>query len=86
MKDLYTNGYIVQYQDELSLERDPVYVKADVEDSIHTVKDGDTLQSISFRYYRNEFYWYIIADVNEVDNPFFLETGTQLIIPNKVNV
>ena len=87
MKNLYTEGFILEYEeDEISLERLPELLRPDIDDTVHIIIDGDTLQSIAFLYYNNPSLWYIIADINNIDNPFFLQTGDKLIIPTKNNV
>lgn len=84
MVDLYKKGFVIQYEDndEISLERKRVDIITDINDSIHIVKEDDTIESISYQYYKNSFLWYIIADVNDIDNPFFLDLGSSLTIPN----
>jgi len=48
----------------------------------HTVKEGETIQSIAFQYYGDSGRWADIADVNPIMNPFEdLYAGLQLIIP-----
>lgn len=49
---------------------------------VHTVMEGETLQSIAFFYFKDSGNWYKIADVNELIDPieeFYV--GQQLIIP-----
>ena len=43
---------------------------------MHTVKDGDTLPSISYRAYGDATRWRLIAEANGVDNPLHLRRGT----------
>lgn len=47
---------------------------------IYTV-EGDSLDRISKEYYGNEHYWFVIADVNNL-NSMNLEGGIQLRIPD----
>jgi hypothetical protein len=48
---------------------------------IHTVTDGDSLQSLAYNHYRDATRWRTIAEANGIDNPFALRRGTQLTIP-----
>lgn len=46
------------------------HLKEDTAYVLHEVKDFDTLDSLSFKYYgRPDFYW-IIADFNRIRDPF----------------
>lgn len=80
----YDNAYKMAYNDgsgDYSLEvprRE--YLVSDVK--IHTVKDGETLQGIANAYYGDSGYWYILADINNISNPFAeLYVGLQLTVP-----
>lgn len=84
MADLYRNAVIINYKEgDQSLERTPeVMLKSDG-DITYTIKEGDTLQAISFRFYGDSDLWYRLADVNGYYNPFEeLEIGDEIIIPN----
>jgi hypothetical protein len=47
----------------------------------HIVRDGDSLQSISFENYGDPTLWRAIAEANGVDDPTRLRRGTTLAIP-----
>lgn len=64
----------------LDRERLP-YVKSP-NDRYYTVRDKDTLGAIAFDYYGSSKWWWVLADVNEIDFGFRLETGKTLIIPD----
>lgn len=52
---------------------------------VHTVMEGETLQSIAFFYYKDSGFWSRICDVNNIIDPLSEEefySGLQLIIPN----
>lgn len=77
----HTESYKVKYQDgEVSLER---WGHNNLEDSgiVHTVLDGQTLQEISYIYYRDSGRWGDIATFNDIYDPFELEIGSSIIIP-----
>lgn len=84
-KDLYSAGYALKYSNgDYSLERPiPIPIYSD-SDQIHTVMDGETLQSIAYRYYGDSGFWYQIAEANQIVNPISDEEfyiGRRLIIP-----
>ena len=81
--DLYSNGITINYQEgDTSLQRKTIVHKEDLEDKTYIIRQDDTLSSIANKFYNEPLYWYIIADVNNIDNPFILETGKSIIIPN----
>ena len=48
----------------------------------HIVKDDDTLDTLSLYYYNNPTYFWIIADFNNIQDPYKkLKVGTTLQIP-----
>lgn len=79
----YNNAYALKYNDgDYSLEAKPPVVPESPNDIQHTVKDGETLQNIAFRYYGDSGKWYIIAEANKILNLFKeLEMGTLIRIP-----
>lgn len=79
----YNNAYALKYNDgDYSLEAKPPIVPESPNDIQHTVKYGETLQNIAFRYYGDSGKWYIIAEANKILNPFKeLEMGTLIRIP-----
>ena len=80
----YKNAYALNYGDgDYSLEAPIPLVPSSSNDIQHTVKDGETLQNIAFRYYGDSGKWYIIAEANGILNPFKeLESGTLIRIPS----
>lgn len=80
----YKNAYALNYGDgDYSLEAPIPSVPSSSNDIQHTVKDGETLQNIAFRYYEDSGKWYIIAEANGILNPFKeLESGTLIRIPS----
>lgn len=80
---LYDKAYIVHYPEgDSSLERNIPVVNHSSSDIIHVVKEGETLQNIAFRYWKDSSKWYIIAEANNIMNPFTeLVTNMHLKIP-----
>lgn len=65
-----------------------VLIFADTEDIItssttyHTIKEGETLQSIAYQYYGDSGYWGLISRANKILNPFTeVIPGQRLLIP-----
>lgn len=53
----------------------------------HTVKQGDTLDTLALYYYNNSTYFWIIADFNQILDPYKdLVLGTVLKIPTFNNI
>ena len=49
---------------------------------IHTVTDGDSLQSVAYQNYGDATRWRTIAEANGIDDPLRLRRGHQLSIPS----
>ena len=78
---LYNDGYIVVFPDreELLLTNFPPLNFSNFYP--HTVRDNETLLSISNDFYQDSAKWYLIAEVNNLEDPFELVTGTILNLP-----
>jgi hypothetical protein len=48
---------------------------------VHTVRDGDSLQSIAYRVYGDATRWRTIAEINGIDDPMRIRRGTPLMLP-----
>ena len=76
------DSYVVKYKDgESSVERVDKTYSLKSSNRSHTVLEGETLQSISFRYYGDSGRWGDIATFNGIIDPFSLEVGDSLQIP-----
>jgi nucleoid-associated protein YgaU len=49
---------------------------------VHTVTDGDSLQSVAYKNYGDATRWRTIAEANGIDDPLRLRRGHQLSIPS----
>ena len=80
----YNDAYVIKYEDgDVSLETYPPQIIPSSSDIFHTVLEGETLQNIAFRYYKDSGLWYAIAEANKILNPFEeLKAGTLIRIPN----
>ena len=76
-------GFYINYPEgDTSLEREKISFKIGIDDKIHTLIEDDTITELANRYYGDPQLWYIIADVNDIENPLELETGIGLQIPS----
>jgi len=50
---------------------------------IYTTQQGDELDELSFRFYGDDRFWWILADVNDLQFIFDLEPNIKLIIPSE---
>jgi hypothetical protein len=55
--------------------------RANAGHGVHTVKDGDSLQSIAYGAYGDATVWRAIADANGIENPLHLRRGRALSLP-----
>ena len=54
---------------------------------VHKVQQGDTLDTLSLYYYNSPLYFWVIADYNNILDPFEeLKEGTMLRIPTFNNI
>ena len=49
---------------------------------VHTMIDGDSLQSVAYRELGKPAYWRAIAELNGIDDPQRVQAGTTLLIPS----
>jgi nucleoid-associated protein YgaU len=67
----YDSAYVLKYRDgEYSLETDPPLVPHTSKDKQHTIKEGETLQNLAFAAYGDSGKWYLIAEANQIIDPF----------------
>lgn len=87
--DLYQNGDVIVFPNgEKELQRKPIVYIKNIEDAYHPVKKGERLTQIAYENYKDvlahpQFYWWIIADANEIENPFDISylVGQDILIP-----
>lgn len=92
--NLYVNGRIIQFADgEQILIREKIVYVGKEQDTYHTVRDFDEIGALAWRYYKKYVqdaskYWWVIADVNNIHNPFDLTewVGKELLIPNILTI
>lgn len=69
----YDSAQIIDYPDG-SYSVEPLGIDgALITTSTYTVKDGDTLQGIAHAIYGDSGLWYLLAEANNIQNPFNID-------------
>ncbi len=76
--------FVIKYIKNIQTERNQTNQTQNQNQTVHTVEKGETLWSISEKYYKTGFNWKKIADANTISSPTKLEVGQSLIIPVEV--
>jgi len=93
--NLYRTGVLISYPDqsEYALMRQKIETVGTLEDEYHTVTVNDRLDTIAWKYYKDivedsSKFWWIIADVNNIYDPFDLSglVGKTILIPDILNI
>jgi len=80
--------YSVLYVDEKNGDfygtRQPLKLREHESDMFHVVTDADCrrIDLIAWKYYRDVRLWWVIAEVNNINNPLEIPAGTTLRIPS----
>lgn len=79
----FTIGVKTTFEDGTeSLDRPRLVHVPSIKDKFHTITDYDDLQSISFKHWGDSKYWWVLRDVNNLDDIFTLDVGNSLVIPD----
>ena len=79
----YVVGFVLDFGDDSPvLKRKLINYQTSEKDQFHVVRNFDTLDALAFKFFGDSKYWWIIADINQILNPFELELGTVLLIPD----
>jgi nucleoid-associated protein YgaU len=79
----YHIGTLVILSDgEIALDRAVPNIPGTVYDKLYVIKDNDELSQLAFSFYGDSKLWWILADRNNIMNPFELTVGTALIVPD----
>tara|TARA_R110001632_G_scaffold64779_1_gene153877 strand:+ start:457 stop:768 length:312 start_codon:yes stop_codon:yes gene_type:complete len=82
----YSRGTIFSFSGgDKFFRRTPIDYIQGPTDMIHLVQTQDTLSNLSYRYYNNSKYWWVLADVNKIHDVFDIATdwaGKNIIIPD----
>lgn len=83
----YSTGLILNFPDSLStLVRKKLKYAPNPDDTFHLVLQEETLWSIAFQHYQNSKLYWIIQDVNNLENSWELEVGKTLLIPDLIKL
>lgn len=82
----YARGSIYRFSNgEKFFRRTPIEYTRGPSDILHLVTNYDTLSSLSYSYFGDSKYWWVIAEVNSIHDPFDLQTdylGKTIVIPD----
>lgn len=83
-ENIYAAGFIIDLGDGRQLlKRDKtVYTPSAANDQVHTLRDTEKLWNLAFARYGNSKWWHVICDVNGIFNPFEMDTGVDIVIPD----
>ena len=62
--------------------RQPLRLREHPSDLFHQVMEGDRIDLLAWRYYRDVRLWWVIAEVNNIGNPLELKPGMILRVPS----
>lgn len=80
---LYDRGFLVHYNNgESSLHRTPLNYISSIADDYHTITEDETLLQIAEDKYGSQHLWYVLSDINDIEDIFDLTPGDIIIIPN----
>lgn len=81
------NGLQINFDNgEKTLVRSKLQHEPTPNDQYHIITHHDELTNLAFDYYGDSKYWWVICDVNDIDNPLILEAGNTIIIPDLNNI
>ena len=89
--NLYANAIVIEdlVEQNSVMIREPLELRKDSKIEYHTVTEFDRIDLIAYKYYKDivtdaSKYWWLIADINSIDNPLDLTSlvGVKIIIPN----
>lgn len=78
----YSIGEILTLGDEISLERTPyIHIKSPLDREYQTI-GIQKLSDIAFEAWGSSKDWWILFDVNDIDDPFNIPPGTIILVPD----
>lgn len=82
-ENLYDRGFLVHYTDGTSsFHRTPINYISSVADEYHTITEGETLMEIAQAKLGSQHLWYLLADINDIEDTFNLTLGDVIVIPS----
>ena len=73
--------FVIKYIKNIQTQRNQTNQTQNQNGVVHTIEKGETLWSISEKYFNNGTGWKKIAEANNISSPTKLEVGQQLTIP-----
>jgi nucleoid-associated protein YgaU len=62
--------------------RAPLDLPPAADDAVHVWREGDSLEAVASTLLGDPALWWILADVNEITDPFVIAVGTRLRVPS----
>lgn len=93
--NMYRTGRVYNFpaDNEKFLERGDLVYTPSILDKTHTVKNNETIWNIAYQEYSGKIlnpsrYWWVIARINDIYNPFDLSEfiGKDIVIPSLTNI
>jgi len=80
----FATGFIVEFPegDSILQRKELIYEPSASKDITHVTTEGDTIYGLAYKYYGDDKWWHVIADANQLYNPFDLQLGLELLIPD----
>lgn len=79
----YSKGVIYKFSDNTpALLRGKLVYTESPKDQYYAIEVDDRLDTIAFKFYGNSKLWWVLADCNNIIDPFLLEVGSNIVIPN----
>ena len=84
LSNLYSTGFLVTIEDDVQiLKRNKlVYKKSSVNDRTHVILANESIWQIAMDYYEQAKWYWVILDVNDIENPLELPVGRTIVIPD----
>jgi len=92
--ELYFDGQLIEFPDgSIVLDREPISYSFSLNDRHHRVVQDDQIDHIAYTYYghiveNSEYWWWVIAEVNDIENPLDLSdhVGQLILIPDILRI
>lgn len=83
-ENIYAAGFVINLTDGRKLlKANPLnYTPSASNDIGHTLKNDENLWDIAYKFYGSSKWWFVLAHVNNIHNPFEVQEGLDLIIPD----
>lgn len=80
----YATGIVLNFKDGKKVLEPGNYTYIESPgDVTYIIKESDNLSDLAFSFYGNSKYWWVIGKANDIEFPFELTVGQNIIIPDK---